>query len=208
MRPRRPLPAGILQTRLLAIVRGLDPRQVSGVAGALVEAGVRALEVTVDSPQALDSIAMLRARHGDAIAIGAGTVLSGSVAARCIDAGAQFLVSPNVDAPTITVADSRGIPMLAGAMTPTEVVSAWSAGAAAVKLFPAATLGPGYLRALREPLREVAFVPTGGIDPGNVGSWLSSGAVAVAAAGWLIGDADANGVQTRAERLLHAAAES
>jgi 2-dehydro-3-deoxyphosphogluconate aldolase/(4S)-4-hydroxy-2-oxoglutarate aldolase len=138
--------------------------------------------------------------------IGAGTVLDVAAADAVVAAGARFLVMPHVDPELVRWSAERGVPAFPGAMTPTEVLGAWRAGAAAVKVFPAATLGPRYLRELRGPLDEVPLLPTGGIDASNAADFLAAGAVAVAAGGWLMGDGDPAGVAERAAAFTAAAA--
>ena len=180
--------------------RRLDPRLVDGVAGALIDAGVAAFEITLNEPEAdaLGSIERLARGFGDRMLVGAGTVRSIDAARRAIDAGATFLVSPHTDEALVRWAAARGIPALPGALTPTEVVRAWDAGAAAVKLFPAGIGGPGYRRELRGPLTEIAYVPTGGVSAENAGDFIRAGAVAVGLGTWLIGDGAPDGVRERA----------
>jgi 2-dehydro-3-deoxyphosphogluconate aldolase/(4S)-4-hydroxy-2-oxoglutarate aldolase len=118
-----------------------------------------------------------------------GTVLTADEVDRAVDAGARFVVSPSVVPEVIEAAQRHGIASYPGALTPTEIHTAWRAGATAVKLFPAGTLGPSYLTAVRAPLPDVPLVPTGGVDVEAVGAWLDAGAVAVGLGGPLIGDA-------------------
>jgi 2-dehydro-3-deoxyphosphogluconate aldolase / (4S)-4-hydroxy-2-oxoglutarate aldolase len=183
---------------VIAIVRGHPPDVVSRIADGLVAGGVTTVEVTLDSPHALSSIVALDDR-GDVL-VGAGTVLDAAGADAAIDAGAAFLVAPGVDPGVIAAAAARGVPMLPGALTPTEILTAWQAGAAAVKVFPAGPLGPGYLAALRGPLADVPLVPTGGIDDRNAAAFMAAGAVSLGVGGWLTGSPE--GVADRAARLL------
>jgi 2-dehydro-3-deoxyphosphogluconate aldolase / (4S)-4-hydroxy-2-oxoglutarate aldolase len=183
---------------VIAIVRGHPPDVVARIADGLVAGGVTTVEVTLDSPHALSSIVALDDR-GDVL-VGAGTVLDAAGADAAIDAGAAFLVAPGVDPGVMAAAAERGVPMLPGALTPTEILTAWNAGAAAVKVFPAGPLGPGYVAALRGPLGNVALVPTGGVDDRNAAAFMAAGAVALGVGGWLTGSAD--GVADRAARLL------
>jgi 2-dehydro-3-deoxyphosphogluconate aldolase/(4S)-4-hydroxy-2-oxoglutarate aldolase len=185
---------------IIAIVRGHGPDAVERIADGLVAGGVTTIEVTLDSPGALVSITALATRA--AVVTGAGTVLDLAAAHRAIDAGAAFLVAPHLDAAVVEAAAARGVAMLPGALTPTEVVAAWTAGAAAVKLFPACPLGPAYLAALRAPLAHVPLVPTGGIDDGNAAGFLAAGAAALGVGGWLTGSADPAIVLERTKRLL------
>ena len=185
---------------VIAIVRGHGPAAVARIADGLLAGGVTTIEVTLDSPEAHVSIAALAARSS--VVAGAGTVLDLAAARRAIDAGAAFLVAPHLDAAVVEAAAARGVAMLPGALTPTEVVAAWAAGAAAVKLFPACPLGPSYLAALRAPLAHVPLVPTGGIDDGNAAAFLAAGATARGVGGWLTRSTDPAVVEERARRLL------
>ncbi|MFC6083507.1 bifunctional 4-hydroxy-2-oxoglutarate aldolase/2-dehydro-3-deoxy-phosphogluconate aldolase [Sphaerisporangium aureirubrum] len=174
--------------RLLAIVRGKDAGAALRTVVALVEAGVELVEVSLVTTGALKVIRDARAALGDAAGLGAGTVLTAADARASADAGASYLVTPAV---TEAVAEGGrlGLPVLAGAFTPTEVVAALGAGAAAVKLFPAFLGGEAYLRALRDPFPGVAFVPVGGVGPAEAAAYLRAGAVAVGAGSPLVGDA-------------------
>jgi 2-dehydro-3-deoxyphosphogluconate aldolase/(4S)-4-hydroxy-2-oxoglutarate aldolase len=118
-----------------------------------------------------------------------GTVLTAEEVDRAVDAGAQFVVSPSVVPEVIEAAARHGIASYPGAFTPTEIHTAWTAGASAVKLFPGGALGPSYLKAVRAPLPDIPLIPTGGVDVSTVGDWLDAGAVAVGLGGPLIGDA-------------------
>jgi len=196
----------LLEDRVMAIARGVGRADLPRLAEALGRGGVRVLEVTLNSPDAVGAIADLAGAVGDRILLGAGTVLDLAGAEAAVAAGARFLVMPHVDPELVTWSAERGLPAFPGAMTPTEVLSGWRAGAAAVKVFPAAVLGAGYLRELRGPLDEVALLPTGGIRAENAAEFLAAGAVAVAAGGWLVGDGEPEGVAARAAALHKAAA--
>ncbi|GAA0898271.1 bifunctional 4-hydroxy-2-oxoglutarate aldolase/2-dehydro-3-deoxy-phosphogluconate aldolase [Virgisporangium aurantiacum] len=191
--------------RLLAIVRGTDPRAALDSVLTLADSGVGLIEVSLTSAGALDTIRRARAALGPDFALGAGTVLTETDAHRAADAGATFLVTPAI-APSLAEAARLALPVLAGALTPTEVVQAGLAGAAAVKLFPASVGGPAYLRALRDPFPETAFVPVGGVDALLAPQFLSAGAVAVGVGSPLLGDAahggDLAGLRERAAAFL------
>ncbi|WP_435204165.1 bifunctional 4-hydroxy-2-oxoglutarate aldolase/2-dehydro-3-deoxy-phosphogluconate aldolase [Micromonospora sp. bgisy143] len=174
--------------RLLAIVRGPDPAAALTAVLTLAENGVALIEVSLTSADGLGVIRRARAALGSDYALGAGTVLSVEAARAAADAGAGFLVTPAL-APSVAEADRLGLPVLAGALTPTEVVQADSAGATAVKLFPASLGGPDYLGALRDPFPDTAFVPVGGIDADSARRYLDRGAVAVGVGSPLLGDA-------------------
>jgi 2-dehydro-3-deoxyphosphogluconate aldolase/(4S)-4-hydroxy-2-oxoglutarate aldolase len=178
--------------RLLAIVRGADPEAALTSVLALADAGIALIEVSLTSAEALATLRRARAALGPDFALGAGTVLSAEDAERAAEAGATFLVTPAL-APSLAAAGQLGLPVLAGALTPTEVVQASAAGATAVKLFPASLGGPDYLRALRDPFPRTAFVPVGGVDAEGARRYLDRGAVAVGVGSPLLGDAVAGG---------------
>jgi 2-dehydro-3-deoxyphosphogluconate aldolase/(4S)-4-hydroxy-2-oxoglutarate aldolase len=146
----------------------------------LLAANVSVCEVTMTVPGAIDVIRNLVDRFGDRAVIGAGTVLSAEDAMACIDAGARFVVSPGLDLPTVAAAHSRDIAVLPGALTPTEVITAWKAGADMVKIFPCSAVGGAkYLRALKGPLPQVKMLPTGGVGPSTAHEYIAAGAAAL-----------------------------
>ncbi|MFB7355824.1 bifunctional 4-hydroxy-2-oxoglutarate aldolase/2-dehydro-3-deoxy-phosphogluconate aldolase [Streptomyces gardneri] len=189
-----------LQTqRLVAIVRGSDPDAALDTVLNLVRSGIRLVEVSLSGAEALGVIERARRALGDDALLGAGTVLTAEDARRAADAGAVYTVTPGV---TEAVRASRaiGLPVLAGALTPTEVVAALAEGATAVKLFPAGSGGVELLRALRGPFPRVPFVPVGGIDDARARDLLAAGAVAVGVGSPLVGraaDGDATGLTER-----------
>jgi len=198
---RPAIPGLIIECRAIAVGRHIPAHEALRIASALVEGGVRAMEITLNEPEAeaLRSIeALAAAADGLGALVGAGTVLSVDAAQRALEAGARFIVMPHTDREIVTWCASRDVACFPGALTPTEVLMAWSAGAAAVKLFPAAAVGPGYLEQLRGPFPDIPIVPTGGVSGGTAGRWISAGAVAVGMGGWLIGDGDPAGVSERA----------
>ncbi|KOX05572.1 bifunctional 4-hydroxy-2-oxoglutarate aldolase/2-dehydro-3-deoxy-phosphogluconate aldolase [Micromonospora profundi] len=174
--------------RLLAIVRGPDPAAALASVLTLADSGVALIEVSLTSADALSIIRGARIALGPDFALGAGTVLSVEDARAAADAGAGFLVTPAV-APSVVEGVRLGLAVLAGALTPTEVVRAASDGATAIKLFPASLGGPDYLGALRDPFPDTAFVPVGGVDADSVRRYLDRGAVAVGVGSPLLGDA-------------------
>jgi 2-dehydro-3-deoxyphosphogluconate aldolase/(4S)-4-hydroxy-2-oxoglutarate aldolase len=180
-------------TRVVAILRAVDASRAEAVVDVLLENGIRSLELTLTTEGALDVVARLVARVPEGTDVGVGTVLSADAVDRAADAGARFVVSPSVDVAVIEAAARHGIASYPGALTPTEISTAWSAGATAVKLFPAGALGPSYLTAVRAPLPDVPLIPTGGIALEEAGTWLAAGAVAVGVGSPLIGDALATG---------------
>lgn len=171
---------------VIATIRAPSPEAALGTCEALLEGGVSALEITFTTPRAEQAIAEAVARFEGADAlIGAGTLRTPQQAEAAIEAGARFLVSPGLDADTAKVMAAADAASLIGALTPTEVMAAVSAGADLVKLFPSSLGGVAYMKALRGPLPDVAFVPTGGIGPAEVEAFLSAGAAAVGAGGEL-----------------------
>ncbi len=136
--------------------------------------------------------------------VGAGTVLSIGAARRAVDAGARFIVSPHTDAELISWCALGGVPCYPGALSPTEIHTAWSAGASAVKLFPAAAVGTGYLKQIAGPFPDIPFVPTGGVSAETAGDWIAAGAVAVGMGGWLIGDGEPAGITERSKQVAAA----
>jgi 2-dehydro-3-deoxyphosphogluconate aldolase/(4S)-4-hydroxy-2-oxoglutarate aldolase len=193
---------------LIAIVRGRRGDHLDAALDTLAEAGVRSLEITLNTPGALDALRRAGRRLGSEVALGAGTVRGVDGARAAVDAGAAYLVSPHTNPSIGEVAREAGVAWLPGAFTPTEVVAAWDAGADAVKLFPARLGGPRYLRDLREPLDDIPIVPTGGVTAESIVDWFAAGAVAVGAGGVLIGDAlttgDLAGLRVRAGEMLEA----
>lgn len=193
--------------RVVAVIRHDDPSEAERIADAAIGGGVSALEVTFTVPDAARVIRRLVARH-PSLLIGAGTVLTPNDADVAADAGASFIVSPVLDEALLGHAHGLGLATVPGCFTPTEIARA-SRSADAVKIFPASSLSPSYVRAVREVLPDVALMPTGGIAAEEVGAWLDAGATAVGLAGalraaWTRGGAD--GVQESVRTALEAAA--
>lgn len=176
----------LFQHKIVAIVRGIPGSAADATASALVEGGIRMLEVTMNTTGALDMLAAWRRRYGNQVRIGAGTVLDVEAAKQAVSAGAEFIISPNVDEAVMAYAIEQGIDVWPGAMTPTEIVRAWKAGAKAVKLFPMGTLGVGYLKEIRAPLNQIPLIATGGVTVDNVSTVLEAGASAVGVGGNLV----------------------
>ncbi len=198
---RAPLPEVVVETRVIAVLRGLKPDRVETVVEVLRGAGIGAIEVTMDSPEAAKSIERL-ARSD--VRVGAGTVMSIADAEVALAAGATFLVAPHTDQTVARWVIERDIPMIPGAFTPTEVMAAWNLGVAAVKMFPATVGGPELLKALRGPLGGLPLIPTGGITAENAAEFLTAGAVAVGLGGWLTGHPDLEVIAERAALTVHA----
>ncbi|MFD5249871.1 bifunctional 4-hydroxy-2-oxoglutarate aldolase/2-dehydro-3-deoxy-phosphogluconate aldolase [Amycolatopsis sp. NPDC058340] len=180
----------LIENRLVAILRAADASRFADAATVLQAAGVRVLEAALTTPGATDAIATIRKKLGDDAHVGAGSVREVSDVDKAADAGATFLVTPTVNPLVMERAHERGLPVICGALTPTEIDQAWRLGAAAVKVFPIAAVGGiAYLRAIRAPMPDIPLVPTGGVHLAEVAKYLDSGSIAVAAATPLVGDA-------------------
>jgi 2-dehydro-3-deoxyphosphogluconate aldolase/(4S)-4-hydroxy-2-oxoglutarate aldolase len=159
------------------------------VCDILVEEGIVSLELTLTTPGLLEGLSDLVNRFGTIADVGVGTVLTGQEAEQAIDCGSQYLVTPNTNLAVIEAAVRRNVPVFPGGLTPTELLQGWDAGAAAVKIFPAQTVGAGYLRHLNGPFPDLLAIPSGGVDLAATREWLAAGAVAVSLGGPLLGDA-------------------
>ena len=164
---------------VVAVIRMKDPGRLRAVVDALAAGGVRALEVTMTVPRAIDLIREIAPTLPPGFLFGAGTVLDADTVNRVVDAGARFIVSPVFRRSVIDACHQRNVPSMPGCMTPTEILEAWDAGADIVKVFPATTFGPGYLKDVRGPLPQIKLMPTGGVTLDNAGDWIRAGAVAV-----------------------------
>jgi 2-dehydro-3-deoxyphosphogluconate aldolase / (4S)-4-hydroxy-2-oxoglutarate aldolase len=169
----------IERAKIVAVIRLKDPTRLRGVVDALVEGGIKALEITMSVPGAVDLIRATAPTLPSDFRLGAGTVTNAETAHRVIDAGATFIVSPVFRREVIDVCRERDVAVMPGCFTPTEILDAWEAGADVIKVFPATALGPGYLRDVRAPLPQVKLMPTGGVTVENAGEWIKAGAVAV-----------------------------
>lgn len=195
------------QSGIVAVIRVKDPGKVRGVFDAIAEGGVTVLEVTMTVPGAVELIAKLAPTLPDGLILGAGTVVDPETVARVADAGAQFVVSPVFRPAMIEACHDRGLPVMPGCFTPTEILDAWDAGADVVKVFPATTLGPGYIKDIRAPLPQIKVMPTGGVTVENAGDWIKAGAVAVGVGSALldtkaIADGDFAVLRDKAERIV------
>ena len=182
----------VAESRVLAIIRGTHTDAAVEAALTLFDEGVRLVEVALTTPGALEVIARVREQLPDGASLGAGTVLTPEDVAAVQSAGAQFVVTPAV-VPSIEEAVRRGMPVAAGAMTPTEAHLARLMGATAVKLFPASSGGPSYLKALRDPFPDIPFLAVGGVGLDEVPAYLAAGALGVGVGGPLVGDAASGG---------------
>jgi len=172
---------------ILPIARGVPAANLEAAADLLLEVGIGIVEVTMNSTDASGTIRRLADRYEGRLIVGAGTVLDADLATAAVDAGAEFLVTPHVDESVAAAAHRLKVPFVPGALTPTEILRAWRAGAALVKLFPAVTVGPQYLRQLRGPLPDIPLLPTGGVSVENTAEFIAAGAVAVGVGGALLG---------------------
>ncbi len=169
----------IESTGLIAVIRVASSEELIGVVNALRQGGVTCIEVTMTTPGALEVIRSSRQAVGDAAAIGAGTVLDAETARAAMLAGAQFVVAPGLDLSTIEICKRYGVPVIPGAMTPTEIISAWQAGADMVKVFPTSVLGAKFIKDIRGPLPQIKLVPTGGVNLETAGDFIRAGAAAL-----------------------------
>lgn len=176
---RQTVTAAIEEAGVVAVIRMQDADRLRNVVDALAEGGVRVLEVTMTVPGAIELIRDLSSSLSSDVLLGAGTVLDPQTAARVIDAGANFVVSPVLRPTVIDVCHRLGVPALPGCFSPTEILTAWEAGADIVKVFPATALGPGFFSDVRGPLPQLKLMPTGGVTLDNAGEWIRAGAVAV-----------------------------
>lgn len=170
----------IREVGLVPVVRAASADEAFAAVEAIRAGGIPILEITLTVPGAIGMIHQLTKRLGDEALIGAGTVLDAGTAQQCIDAGARFIVSPALDIPTIQLCRRLDVPVFPGALTPTEVVTAWRAGANAVKVFPAnAVGGASYLKSLKAPLPQIELLPTGGVNLKTVADFIAAGAFAL-----------------------------
>src|SRR3954454_16961258 len=176
----------ILDGGVVAVVRAESGESLVKVVRALAEGGVTAAEITFTVPDAVDVNRHVRKEVGDAVALGAGTVLDTETARVALLAGAEYIVSPTVNVDVIRLCRRYDKAIMPGAFTPTEVVTAWEAGADVVKIFPADVGGPAYLKALRGPLPQVRVMPTGGVDLDTAESFLKAGACCLGVGGSLV----------------------
>jgi 2-dehydro-3-deoxyphosphogluconate aldolase/(4S)-4-hydroxy-2-oxoglutarate aldolase len=181
---RERLMIDLLESRVVAIIRKLAPEHLPNVAAALVDGGIRTMEVTLDTPGALGMIERLA--KDPRIAVGAGTVLDPESARLAILAGARLIVTPTFSPAVIRTARRYGALVIPGAMTPTEILAAWECGADAVKLFPASSLGPRYVREVKGPLPQVRIMATGGVTPENARDYIQNGADLLGVGGALV----------------------
>ena len=197
---------------VVAVLRASSVEHFLPAARVLTDAGVTAFEVTLTTDGALDALSAIRQEFDGDVVVGAGTVLNHAQAADCMRHGAEFLVSPVLNAEVVRTGHASSVPVYPGALTPTEFETASRLGVDLVKLFPANTMGPSYLKDLHGPMPDLDIMPTGGISLDSIGTWLAAGAVTVGLGGPLIGDAlgggDLDALGGRARKAVAAVREA
>lgn len=203
----------IRSTGLIPVIRARSADEAAHAVDAIQAGGVGVLEITMTVPGAVELIREVASRATDAL-VGAGTVLDPETATRCIDAGARFVVSPALNLDTVATCREAGIAVIPGALSPTEVVTAWKAGADLVKVFPAGAVGgPSYIKALKAPLPQIDLVPTGGVNLQTAGDFIRAGASALGVGGDLVDLAalrrgEASVLTERARKFVEAVREA
>ncbi|MGI8316712.1 bifunctional 4-hydroxy-2-oxoglutarate aldolase/2-dehydro-3-deoxy-phosphogluconate aldolase [Halobacillus mangrovi] len=192
----------MMEHKLVAVIRGARGEEILSIARALHEGGVHILEVTADTPQVNEWIQKINEEFGDQLIVGVGTVLDSETARAAIMAGASFIFSPTVDTETIQLTKRYGVVSIPGALTPTEILTAYEHGADMIKIFPAGTVGPSYIKDVHGPLPHIPLMPTGGVDLSNVREYFEKGAVAAG-----LGSALVNTKQPVNEETLKAITE-
>ena len=187
------LPSRSVDSRLIVVARAQRAEDYDAVLDVLIDAGIRSIELTLTTPGTFDRLPHLLAQYGGVTDLGVGTVTNSSDLAQAVDAGASYLVTPITSTAFVQQATDAGVPIVPGGLTPTELFASWSAGASAVKIFPAGQVGPAYLKDLRGPFPDLVAVPSGGVDLAGASAWLQAGAVAVSVGGPLLGDAFSGG---------------
>jgi 2-dehydro-3-deoxyphosphogluconate aldolase/(4S)-4-hydroxy-2-oxoglutarate aldolase len=209
---RVPLSDRLTSSRVIAVLRAGHASALAPVCDVLVEEGILSLELTLTTPDLFDSLSGLADRYTEVADVGVGTVLNTTDASRAIDSGAQYLVTPTMNLDVIELAVQQRVGIFPGGFSPTELAAGWAAGATAVKIFPAQTVGAGYLKHLRGPFPDLQAVPSGGVDLDATKQWLAAGAAAVSIGGPLLGDALAGGdpseLRRRCRDVIAAVAEA
>ncbi|GAA1488800.1 bifunctional 4-hydroxy-2-oxoglutarate aldolase/2-dehydro-3-deoxy-phosphogluconate aldolase [Brachybacterium sacelli] len=183
------LPERTAAARLIVVIRGERADQYAPVLETLADAGIRSVELTLSTPGTLDVLPSLLERVGDRLDIGIGTVTDPADLRTAAERGAHYIVTPITRTDLLEAAAEVGIALVPGGLTPSELHAGWAAGAAAVKVFPASVVGPGYIKDLRGPFPGIRVIPSGGVDLQAAAAWLQAGADAVSVGGPLLGDA-------------------
>jgi len=190
--------ARIVEIGIVPVIRASSAQLAIKAADAVCAGGIPIVEMTMTVPGALEAISQLAKSVGSAVLIGAGTVLDSETVQRCIDAGAEFIVSPGFDLGTVQAVNRMGKLMMAGALTPTEVISAWKAGSDFVKVFPCGAVGGAkYIKALKAPLPQIPMVPTGGVNLQTAADFIRAGASALGIGGELVSASALNSGDTK-----------
>jgi 2-dehydro-3-deoxyphosphogluconate aldolase/(4S)-4-hydroxy-2-oxoglutarate aldolase len=195
----------LLDTRVIAVMRAPRASAYAPIIEALIEGGVHSVELTLSTPGVFEELPQLQKCFGNDAEFGVGTITTVAEALKAIEAGAKYLVTPLTNPTVIAAAVESGVAVYPGGLTPTELFAGWSAGATAVKVFPASVVGAGYVSMLRGPFPGIEVVPSGGVGIADAAEWISAGALAVSLGGPLIGDAfhggDLKQLTERAVRL-------
>jgi 2-dehydro-3-deoxyphosphogluconate aldolase/(4S)-4-hydroxy-2-oxoglutarate aldolase len=209
---RAPASQILLHTGAIAVLRAPLANAYAPIVEALVIGGILSIELTLSTPGVFEELPLLQKRFGDTAEFGVGTVTTVDDAVRAIEAGATYLVTPVTDTAIIAAAVQRGVAIYPGGLTPTELLNGWSAGATAVKVFPASVVGPDYVSMLRGPFPDIQVVPSGGVEIDEAAAWVKAGALAVSVGGPLLGDAfkggDLRQLTDRATRLRNVVDEA
>jgi 2-dehydro-3-deoxyphosphogluconate aldolase/(4S)-4-hydroxy-2-oxoglutarate aldolase len=176
----------LADTGVVAVLRGVEADQLIEITEALREGGVTAVEITADTPDVAGKLGEVTGSFGDEVVVGTGTVLDSETARTTLMAGAEFVVSPSLHEDVIETCNRYGAVTAPGVMTPTEAIRGYEAGADFVKVFPAKTVGPAHLGAMKGPLGQIPMMPTGGVGPSNAADYIDAGAFAVGAGGALV----------------------
>jgi 2-dehydro-3-deoxyphosphogluconate aldolase/(4S)-4-hydroxy-2-oxoglutarate aldolase len=204
----------ILDIGIVPVVRASSAKLAIAAVQAICDGGIPIIEMTMTVPGAIDVIRQLSASIGKEATIGAGTVLDADTAKRCLDAGAEFIVCPALDPPTVELAKREGILIMPGALTPNEVIAAWKTGADFVKVFPCGALGgPQYIKSLRAPLPQIPMIPTGGVSLANAAAFIRAGASALGVGADLVSEkalaaGDVESITKTARLFLNAVREA
>lgn len=196
----------IITCGVVAIMRARSSEQLIAVSDAILQGGINTIEVTMTTPGALDVVNQATSKYGDDVVFGMGSVLDAETVRAAILAGAQFIVCPTLKIETIEICKRYSIPVMPGAYTPTEILTAWEAGASLVKVFPASVGGPAYIKAIKAPLPQVRLSAVGGVDLENTATFINSGAEVVGIGGELVNqkfvdDRDFKTITDRAKRF-------
>ena len=177
----------VIETGVIPVIRANSGDEAVQIIEAIKRGGISTIEITMTVPNAIDVIKEVVAKYGDEILVGAGTVLDAETARACILAGAKFVISPALNLETIACCKRYSVVSMPGALTPTEIVTAWTAGADFVKVFPANSLGgASYIKSLKAPLPQIEMIPTGGVSLSNVADFIKAGSSAVGVGGELV----------------------